>query len=247
MWTLVRAETRKLATIRTVFVLMGLAVALPLLGVTVAWTAGAGAGFDLATAGGQRLLLSFTDAPVLAVLLGVLIGASEHRHGTIIQTLLAVPRRWRVLTAKAVVAVAASVVLTGLVAAATLGAGLPAIAAHGSELLLGPGELARTAALRGLVATAFGLAGLGVGEAVRSQAVALVAVLALTFVVGSVVAGAAPAVGWWLPLPDTLGTALVQAPPAAPFGRLAATGILAGYTAAALGAGAAVLTRRDLA
>lgn len=246
MWTLIRTETRKLVTTRTPLVLAVVAVALPLLGATAMGFAGAEAGLDLAgDAAVQHDLLGAANAGVLAVILGVLVATSEHRHGTIIQTVLAVPSRWPALAAKAVVTALATVALTALMSGAALGGGLVAINAHGGELLLGADELVRTWALQALFATGLGFVGLGVGEAVRNQAVTLIAVLGVVLVVSPLVTAVAPSVGWYLP--ESLANALVQAPPAAPFGRLAAAGILGGYAAAALTAGAAVLTRRDLA
>lgn len=247
MWNLIRAEGRKLLTTRTPWVLAAVAAVVPAIMITVASLA-SGGGPDLGTSLEAQRLLMLTatgDAGVLAMILGVLIIGAEHRHGTIVPTVLAVPRRWPVLGAKIVVAAVAGLLLTALWGGVALGAGSVAISAQGGELLLGAEEIARTWALQGAFAMALAVVALGVAAAVRNQTVALVAVLVAGVAVVPIVAQVAPDVSWYL-IPTRLSGAFVEAPLEAPFGRWAATGILGGYVAAALAAGTALLTRRDI-
>lgn len=248
MWNLIRAEGRKLLTTRTPWVLAAVAVVVPVLMITVTSLAGGGTPELSTSPQAQRLLMltAIGDASVLAMILGVLIMGGEHRHGTIVPTTLAVPRRWPVLAAKVAVAAVAGLLLTALWAGAAFGVGYAAISAQGGELLLGAEEIARTWALQGLLVAALAAVALGVAAAVRNQTVALVAVLIVAVAVVPIIAQVAPDVSWYL-IPTNLGPALVEAPVEAPFGRWAATGILGGYVAAALAAGTALLTRRDIA
>lgn len=246
MWNLIRAEGRKLLTTRAPVALGGLAVLLPVLFITTAGLAGGSAGPDL---GGdlalQRQLL-VPNAAILGMILGVLAMGNEHRHGTIIPTVLAVPTRWPVLASKAIVVALAGVALTVLTAAAALGAGAVVINVQGGELLLGGEEIARIGALQALLTAGVTVIAAGVAAALRHQAVALMVVLVVAFVAGNVVSMIAPDVGWYL-IPNNLSQALAYASPEAVFGRWAAAGILGGYVAAALAAGTALLTRRDIA
>lgn len=259
MGNLIRAEARKLVTTRTFAIVAAAVVALSALGVAALSLAGGDAGPDLATnAGVQQQVLSAANAVPLAMVVGVLIVCSEHRHGTIVPTVLAESRRWPTLAAKAVVAAVAAVALTAVMGAVTLAAGVVAIDTQDGELLLGADQLARTWALQGLLAAGLALVALGVGAAVRHQTVALVVVLVAAMVAAPIVSAAAPDVSWYL-IPDNLSRALVHAsaeapapagmpvPTDPPFGRWTATAILGGYAAAALTAGIALLTRRDLA
>lgn len=247
MGDLIRAETRKLLTTRTPLVLAAVAVVVPVAMLTAGALAGPGPDLG-ANADAQRLMLlrATGDAGALAMILGVLIMGGEHRHGTIVPTTLAVPRRWPALAAKVAVAAVAGVVLTALWAGAAFAAGSAVISAQGGALLLGAEELARSWALHGLLAAALAVVAVGVAAAVRHQTAALVAVLVMGVAVVPIVAQVAPDVGWYL-IPSNLNAALVRAPLEAPFGRWAATGILGGYVAVALAAGTALLSRRDVA
>lgn len=117
---------------------------------------------------------------ILALLLGIVLVTNEFRHGTIARTLLAVPRRGRLVGVK---------LLTGATAGAGLALTALALAAVTTAIWLGtldiPFEVAEGAdgAGRALVAaTLAGLLGAGIGAAVHSQVGALVGVLVWMFV-----------------------------------------------------------------
>jgi hypothetical protein len=119
------------------------------------------------------------------LVVGVLASAGEHRHRTVVPTLLAEPRRWRVVAGK-VVAVASVAAGTALGAAAVLAAvTVPLLTAHGAPAQ----HLARVPlAVVALVVTAvgYGIAGVGLGLLLRSQTTALVTALVWSFVVEGV-------------------------------------------------------------
>ncbi|XVU28409.1 ABC transporter permease subunit [Actinoplanes sp. CA-054009] len=236
------------------------------LGVKAAWGAALAAeigklrtgGFGLAvplvlavllTAGGVGLGEHAID-PVQVRLLGVRLGqaamaaagvqmlAGEYGNGLIRATLLAVPRRRHVLTAKA------ALLTAGVAPAAVVGVGVAVIGLSPSaDLLRAAGESVVHLILIGLL-------GLGVAAAVRSAAAAMGIVLALLYL--------APMLLWMLPDPDwarflyrlTPATA-VQALSATvdnaalPLGPWAALGVVAAWAAAALGLGGVLLCRRD--
>lgn len=117
-------------------------------------------------------------APLVAGAVGALTISTEHTTGMIRTTFTAVPRRSRVLAAKALV-------VTALLAAATL---VSALVAFGLGLLLLDGDTYRTGdpfpALLGVAAavTIAGLLGLAVGAFVRRSAGAIAGVAAVLFV-----------------------------------------------------------------
>jgi ABC-2 type transport system permease protein len=203
----------------------------------------------LLTAGGAALGSHAID-PVQLRLLGVRLGqaamaaagvqilAGEYGTGLIRTTLLAVPRRLDVLAAKA------ALLTAGVAPAAVLGVGIAVIG-------LPPGDaLLRAAGESVLHLILIGLLGLGVAAAVRSSAAAVSIVLALLYLM-PIVLRALPNLEWQRALyrltPATAVQALTTTVGNATLslGPWAALGVVAAWTAGALGLGALVLHRRD--
>ena len=98
---LVVAELHKLTTTRAPRWVAASAVGMTLLALSGAVASGGIPEETMATPDGVRLVLGHGGlAAILALVLGVLATASEHRHGTVVDTLLSEPRRGLVLTAK---------------------------------------------------------------------------------------------------------------------------------------------------
>jgi ABC-2 type transport system permease protein len=195
------------------------------------------------------------QAAAVALAVGAVTG--EHASGSIVATLAAVPRRGRVLAAKAAV-VSAVVLASGLLAVAgSLVAGrllLPGRgfdAAHGYPPLSptdGPTlrAAAGTVAYLGVVA----LLGVGVGALLRDTAAAVTGVLGLLYLF-PIVAGLVADARWqdrilaWGPMTAGLAvqaTVALDRQPVAPWTGLA---VAAAWAAAALAAGAVTFLRRD--
>src|SRR5688572_7307667 len=102
MKTLMRSEFLKLRTTRTVFYLPAGIVAISV--VTVLDPNATAATFDKPFNEQAFLLFTSMLTRLLIFVLGVRLITDEFRHGTIVPTLLASPRRGRVVAAKAVVA-----------------------------------------------------------------------------------------------------------------------------------------------
>ncbi|MGK5552404.1 ABC transporter permease [Actinomadura kijaniata] len=191
--------------------------------------------------------------PLCTGVLGVLAITAEHATGMIRTSLAAVPRRGRLLAAKA-----------GVVAAAALAVGLVAFTAAAllGRLIVGGrgvpefhrpvGEEVPWIASLCLLVVVSALVGLGLGTVLRSTAGGVAAVTALLFVLPTLVTTVAPdpwneRIGRLLPtslfaqLAGRTGTLLDDPLPPAAAGAL-----LVGYAAAALAAGALVLARRDV-
>lgn len=252
MTRLIRAEIMKLSSVRSTW---WLAVAV----VAFATLSGVGllaipeASEMLGGAALQTEVLRAGDPWLFAVVLGALIATGEHRHGTVVASVLVTPQRWPLLPAKAVVAAAAGALLT-LLAALGTGTALGIwLASAGEGLALGAGEVVQLVGRAALFAALMAVVGLGVGEAVRSQPLALVVLLVGMLLVSPLLLAIYPNVGWWLPaglelalLPGESGVVTVEGLAGQPpFGALAAAGLLTAYAAVAVGVAAVSLLRRE--
>lgn len=206
MIRLIRAETRKLLTIRSSYALLA---------VTAIATAGVGVAVALPPhhRGVAALLFPPRGTPAwydtvfsslgvaqdLSLVLGILIVTGEFRHKTATPTFLAEPRRGKVAAAKLIVSAVAGVVVT---AAAALGALLLGVSLVGA----GYGDLAEMVSRLGhvlpgyLAATVlFGTYGVGLGAILKNQVIALVVGLGVSAIVEPIINAAWPSVGRWLP------------------------------------------------
>ncbi|MEV0613909.1 ABC transporter permease subunit [Nonomuraea sp. NPDC050404] len=114
--------------------------------------------------------------------LGVLVISSEYRTGGIRTSLMAVPKRMRLLTGKLVVFTATSLVVCAIASAVAIGVGL---------LITQPPAITLTDALRAVLGatlylTACGVFGLGLGTLIRHTPGAVVSAIALMLVLPQV-------------------------------------------------------------
>ena len=179
MIRLVEAEFLKLRTTRTFWGLAGAALALVLLIVvlTVAIEDSFGAEHDV------RSLLATTGlCGLLTLVLGVVVGAGEYRHGTIASTLLVTPNRLRAVGAQVVACGLAGFVIGLGIAAITAVIALPWLSAKDAAMPEG-GELLRVFFGGALYAGLAASLGAGLGALLRNQVAAIVIVLVQLFVV----------------------------------------------------------------
>jgi ABC-2 type transport system permease protein len=180
--------------------------------------------------------------------LGVLAISSEHTTGLIRTTFAATTRRRAVLAAKAAVAGVVTLAAGELIAFAAFYTGQQALSAkHLNATLSDPGVL-RGVLAAGLYLAVITLLGLGLGTIIRHTAGAIAALFALVFLIPQVIhAMPAPwdtSIGKYML--DNAGqqmTALHGAP--GYFSPGASLIVCLAYAAAALGAAAIVITRRD--
>jgi ABC-2 type transport system permease protein len=123
---------------------------------------------------------------LFVAVIGILIVTNEYRHGTIMTTFLAEPRRVRVLLAKLAAAaiVGAVFALTSLTAAAIVA--LPWLSARGESLPL-DGQALEAVARVLLVFSLTAVIGAAVGAIVQSQVGAIVGYFVWIFVIESIV------------------------------------------------------------
>jgi ABC-type transport system involved in multi-copper enzyme maturation permease subunit len=241
---LLLSEWTKLRSLRSTWVALALAASLGLgLAALVAVSVGAGGGpgdeFGADTV--ASVLTGTGFAGLVLGVLGALQMSGEYATGTIAVSLTAVPRRWTLLVAKALVLVAVvaplSVAMSGgavLVADAVVDAGV----AFSWEAVLG----------NAAYLTAVALLGLGLATVVRGTAMSITVLVSLVFVLPPLV----PLLPWsWVQTaadysPAVAGQSLVTTlPGVAVVGDVAALWTLAAWTLVPLAAGAIRLTRRD--
>ncbi|MEJ5868267.1 ABC transporter permease subunit [Pseudokineococcus sp. 5B2Z-1] len=260
----VGGEWTKLATLRSTWVLV---LVVLVLGIGVATLSGWGVsqaleaaetsgqvppggppgGFQTGPTGQLVPILSSTSlAALLLAVLGGLAVTGEYATGTITATLTAVPRRWPVLLAKALVllVLAGVVALVVSFAALLLGASFfpeDVRVGLGDDGVLGA-VLANAA---GMVSLA--LLGLGVGAVLRSTAGTITLLVALVFVAPPLL----PVFGVdWLTTasehtPVSAALSFAQLDGSAPYGTTAAVLVLVGWAVVPLVAGLVLLQRRD--
>jgi hypothetical protein len=238
-----RAELIKLRTTRTFLALVGSALALSLL-VTVLFASLA----EAVTQEDLRDVFGGSDTSGLFILLlGVIGMAGEWRHRTIANTVLSVPRRLRLMGAKALAYAIGGMVLSLSVTLASMAIGLLILSGRGEETLAFADAI--DILWRNLVVAAyFGALGVFVGALIRNPAVAIVVVLAVLFIVDLTLFGLAFDV-WKYGPTGGVPTGVTQIDPGGGEELLPLGGALAmmvAWVAAFFAAASATFTQRDL-
>jgi hypothetical protein len=245
MTRLVAAELFKLRTTRTFAAVVGAGVGLLLLilVLTLALTDSFSTEDDV-----RSLLSSASICGLFMLILGVVAGAGEYRHGTIASTLLVTPDRLRAVGAQTlgVAAAGLSVGLACVVLSAAIC--LPWLSAKGAATL-STGDLialfAGCAVYTGLAA-GFGVA---LGALLRNQVAAVVVVLVFLFVVDPAIAALVDEYGQFS-LSGLASAISGGSPEDAPGSELLPQGVAvliwAGYTVVVALAAALLTARRDV-
>lgn len=192
MIRLIGAELLKLRTTRTFWALAGAAAALVLLilVLTLSLDDQLDAEQDV-----TDLLSTVGLTGLLTLVLGVVVGAGEYRHGTIASTLLVTPNRLRAVAAQVIACGLGGLAIAAGVAALVLVIGLPWLSAK--DVPIPPagdivGDLLGGILYAGLAATL----GTALGALLRNQVAAVVTILVLIFVleptVSALLEGVAP-------------------------------------------------------
>jgi ABC-2 type transport system permease protein len=234
MTALIAAEWLKLRTTRLLVATLPIAAVLSVAAVT--GMALSGHSDEAATAEGAQRILSVAGAGAIVLLIvGILISAGEHRHGTVTDTYLTTPQRQRVLTAKFLVAGSLGVVSGFTTAAACVLAAYGITEGRGSALLLDSGgvwlTLPGTAVYTGL----FAVLGAAIGAIARNQVVAIAITLGWIAIVEHTLVNLIPTAGRWLPV--GAGQAILRTPIDGLLSPPAAVAVLTAYTALAATAG----------
>ena len=244
MRALLRAELIKLRTTRTFVVLTAATLAISLLVVVLTTTIQ-----DEWTEDDARDLFTSDFTGLFILLLGVMGMAGEWRHRTITSTVLAAPRRLRLLSAKTISYAVAGIAISLIVTVAIMAIGTLILSARDLPTA-GLGDLADVLWRNLVVAAYLGAFGVCIGGLIRNQIVAIVGLLLLMFAIEPAVLGLAPEVGKFGPtlaapngfigLEDVFGEGDEQLTPAV------ALLVMIGWVGLAFAAAAARLERRDL-
>lgn len=241
-----RSEVAKLTSTRTT---AGLAVALVAVVVLAVALHGYGlAAANLRTSSGQLTFLMGWGTVIgnlFAGLAGALSFTSEVRHGTIRPTLMATPRRGRVVAAKALASGGIGLAFGLVATVVAAGAGSLALAARGVDAAPDAGQYALFLAGGAGAGGLWAVVGLGIGAVVRAQVPTVVALTAWVLFVEGMLLENAPGLGRFAP--GALGQALAGLRPDILLAPPVGATLLALYASAALGAGLVVSTRRDFA
>jgi ABC-type transport system involved in multi-copper enzyme maturation permease subunit len=238
------SEIRKLRTTRSAWGLLTGSLGLVALGVVgVLWeSTPASLTVPLAARSVTHVALSVTW--VFVLILGLRSFTDEFRNGSIVPTLLADPHRRQVLWAKLVAMAAAAAVFTVAAATLTFAIAIPWIAAKGIALDIGVGPLAVWFGKLFLIDLLFATIGVGVGLAVRHQVAAIVGSIVLVTIVEDLLSGLAPKLAPYFPTAGVWSIAGFGGAFMSPAGGAL---VLGAWAAGAVGLGAALMERRDIA
>jgi hypothetical protein len=241
-----RMEWRKLRTIRSTYWIL-LVFATGMVGAAVL----NGAQDPLQPApsyDGTQDALSGVALGQLAIgILGVLALSSEFTTGSIRATFAAVPRRGRVLVAKAAVTAALTLAAGEILAFAAFAA-FQAAAPHGApHASLGQPGVLRAVLLAGVYPGLIGLIGIGLAALIRYTAGAIAVLVAVVFVLPLVLLplGEHSTVEKFLPWMIALNSLTAVKPVTGSLPATAGLGMLCLYAAVLLGAGGWAMVRRD--
>ena len=192
MIRLTGAELLKLRTTRTFWALAGSAAGLVLLIVVLTLAIDD----QLNTPREVRDLLSSAGlSGLLTLVLGVVVGAGEYRHGTIASTLLVTPNRLRAVAAQVIACFLGGLAIAAATVALALVVGLPWLASK-DVLMPSAGDLAGDLGGGILYAGLAAALGAALGSLLRNQVAAVVTILVLIFVleptIGALLDGVAP-------------------------------------------------------
>lgn len=210
MNALLRAEARKILTTRSTILVAGFAVLYPILSLLPAVFAPREPAVDESTI--LDVLRGSAGVLTLAVLvLGILAVAGEHRHGTIVPTLLASPRRGRFVAAKLGSQAALGAILAIAVSAIGLITGTVYLASRDVSVDLLSGDVALTVSAVALVVTLYAVMGAAVGALVKNQTAAVAGALIWVLTVENAIPLVLrnPGLKRWMP--GGLGDRLLQA------------------------------------
>jgi ABC-2 type transport system permease protein len=188
--------------------------------------------------------------------IGVIAMAGEFRHQTMTATVLASPRRWRVVVAKlvAMVIVGGGYGLVSALAGVIVAA--PIVAARGSSPRLLTDGVPRTLALAVLAVALWAIVGLGMGTLMRNQVVALLVSVGVAWIGEAILQIVLALLHWTAVLKflPSMATGALVAPATATGTGLdihylpwwGGALVLLGYAAVSGGLGAALVLRRDI-
>jgi ABC-type transport system involved in multi-copper enzyme maturation permease subunit len=244
MIDLLRSEVLKLRSTRTT---LGLVLATLALTILVALVHGYSTGkVSLSFVDEQRTLFGAGGVSTLfAALVGVMALTSEFRHGTIRPTLLFEPRRARLVLVKLAATLLVGALFGLLAEALAFAVGGIVLATRGIGFALDAEDVAVLVGGTAAAALLWSGIGLGLGALVRSQVGAIIGLFAWLLVGENIIFGLWPEVGRYAPGPAAQA---LSGGSGADLLRPVVGGLaLAAWVVVLVGAGTALIVRRDIA
>jgi ABC-2 type transport system permease protein len=237
---LLRSEWIKLVSTRTTWVMIGIGLLCEALfaGLFVGLASFHDIGNVKEVITGLGLLMT------LMLVLGVLIISTEFRHGTASSTFLVTPRRWPVLVAKVGVGLAIGLLAGLLFVLVNGGLALPIYSGRGGTLPP-TGDIVEVYA--GVVVSFALLAafGIGIGAIVRNQVGAIIAAIAIFFVVSSLPELLPGTIGEYFPA-QAVGTLHGRVEGGGTLTQVEGGLVLAAWSLGLLAVGTVLTVKRDL-
>lgn len=242
---LLRSEWIKLSTTRTTWVMLGIGLLCE--GLFAGLFVGLTSISDIVGSDGdgfREVLTGLGLLMTLMLVLGVLVITTEFRHGTTGSTFLVSPRRWPVLVAKL-----GACLLVGLVAGllfVLVNGGLAISLFDGRGGTLPP--TSEIVEVYGGVVVSFSLLavfGLGIGAIVRNQVGAIIAAIAVFFVISGLPELLPGTIGEYFPA-QAVGTLHGRVEGDGTLTQVGAGFVLAGWSLLLFAIGTALTLRRDL-
>lgn len=249
MTNLLRAELRKLATVRSVPAIVAAVLAVAVVGVLPAWTAPAA---DKAAFTANDLVAAVRGPAFVvaaaALVLGVLATAGELRHGTMAATLLVTPRRRRVVAAKTIAVAGVAAVMAAMAGVVTAVLSTAVLESAGVATASVRADVAVTALAVVAIAAVYAVAGVGLGLALRDQTAAIAGALVWITVVENVlpVVLRAPSLSRWMPGGAARSVLTAVAPEPELLAPAVGAVLLAAVVGALLVVGTTVFAARDV-
>jgi ABC-2 type transport system permease protein len=226
MIDLVAAEWLKLRTTRLLVATVPAAIVLSL--AAVAGMAVSSHTSELETAEGIRRTLSVAGAGAIVLLVvGIVISAGEHRHGTAADTFLTTPRRSRVFAAKLTVGAALGAGVGTLTALSSVAAAVLIYRGRAAALTLDDADVWLALPATATYTALFATLGVTLGALVRNQVAAVAGALAWVAIVEHTLVNLVPAIGRWLPV--GAGQAILRTPISGLLAPPAAVAVLLAY------------------
>ena len=190
---------------------------------------------------------------LLTLAVGVLAIGSEYRHKTITSTLLATPRRVRLMGAKVVSLLGIGGFYGVLYLVGAVGVGALVLSARGLPAFAGAGSLLRTLVLILLVLGLWALIGLGAGILIPNQVAALLIAIGVAWIVEPIAGALLSTQSWGEGVskyfPSSATTAVLQSYNGGNDNELTwwvGAIVLAAYAAIMAGVGSFLTVRRDI-
>ena len=246
MIDLLLAELLKLRTTRMVYGLLGallLIVAIATIAAIIDQPAG-----ELAGENDQAELFGTAATGIIFVLLlGVMLLSGEFRHGTITQTFLITPNRWKVLAAKLVAGAVLGFVFGAAAELFALVLTVPLLELKGVDFTFG--DEATSLVIGTILATTFcGMLGVALGSVIRNQVVAIIVVFAALLIVENIITAATESRWPEIPkyLPGHAIAGVVDDGSDGTFSREGSLAVLGTYVLVLTAAGGSFVLSRDV-